>query len=242
MNNKLFFTLVISGSILMIALLFFQNQSVWAEELREENPGTNVVQTTIDQLKSLVNSSNSDNAQSNLDGKIQAMEYKQSVQATAQAAPDKSLEEICKAIAADQSVSVKKAQPERQTGILSVREDFLAPQGYLIQNMWRGAYDGYDVEIYAGSFTQDIGNGVVIVSIPQLDLFKVFPDPQPDGALTITQMENDLLQMTTANGNTREFDLPAQQFTNDLSKSMAVVDLPIAPTPIPDPCAVYTSP
>ena len=122
-----------------------------------------------------------------------------------QAAPDKSLEEICKAIAADPSISVKQAQADRQTGILSVREDFLAPQGYVIRNMWRGTYESYEVEVYAGSLAQDTGNGIVIVSIPQLDLFKVFSDPQPVGALTITLMQGNRLQLTTANGNAREF-------------------------------------
>jgi len=70
----------------------------------------------------------------------------------------------------------------------------------------------------------------------------VILDPQPQGALRIQQVEGYRLQLTSTSAANLYFDLPAQQFVQDLSKSLAVVDLPPAPTPIADPCAQFNTP
>ena len=127
-------------------------------------------------------------------------------------------------------------------GILEVQEDFLGEEGYFINTMWRGEYSGYDVEVYAGSVFQDEKKGLVILNIPALSFFKVFYTPENDGSLRISQADGYRLQLSTSSGTTRYFDIPAQQFTNELAKSLSVVDLPPVPTPIMDPCASFRTP
>ncbi len=94
MNNKLFYSLTIIGTVLMLLLLFSERQVVEAEQPAPVQSFADVYQTAINQLKSLADNADSDIARSNLDSKIQALEYKQSVQATAMTEPPKSLEEI----------------------------------------------------------------------------------------------------------------------------------------------------
>jgi hypothetical protein len=242
MNNKLFFSLTILGTLLMLMLLFSQNQIVDAEPGTQETSSTDVSQTTLTYLKSLLADTKSDMAKESIDGKIQALEYKENFQASAMLTPQTSLEEVCKNIMVEDTVASKHLQPDLAQGILEVHEDFLGEEGYLINTMWRGEYSGYQVEIYAGNLYQDEQKGLVILNIPELSLFKVFYSPQPNGSLRITQVDGHRLHLAAANGITEFFDIPAQQFTNDLAKSLSVADLPPAPTPIMDPCTQFKTP
>ena len=242
MNNKLFFSLTIFGTLLMLMLLFSQNQVVDAEPGAKETSSTDVNQTTLTYLKSLLVDTKSYTAKESIDGKIQALEYKENVQATAMLSPQKSLEEVCKSIMVEETNGSKQLKSDLPEGILEVQEDFLGEEGYIINTMWRGEYSGYQVEIYAGNLYQDEQKGLVILNIPELSLFKVFYTPQPNGSLRITQVDGYRLHLTAANGITEYFDIPAQQFTNDLAKSLSIADLPPAPTPIMDPCAQFKTP
>jgi len=242
MNNKLFFTLTIMGTFLMIALLFSQNQTVDAEELKQTATSDSMYQSALNQLQSMLSTSDSEIAQANLESKIQAMEYKQNVQAIAINEPQKSLEEVCRSIQMEETSLNKQLLDEKPGGIFEVQEDVLGEEGYLINTLWRGNYNGYEVEVYAGSLLDDTQKGLVILHIPGLELFKVILDPQPQGALRIQQVEGYRLQLTSTSAANLYFDLPAQQFVQDLSKSLAVVDLPPAPTPIADPCAQFNTP
>ena len=242
MNNKLFFSLTILGTLLMLMLLFSQNQIVDAEPGTQETSSTDVSQTTLTYLKSLLADTKSDMAKESIDGKIQALEYKENVQASAMLSPQKSLEEVCKSIMEEEASASKQLKSDLPEGILEVQEDFLGEEGYHINTMWRGMYSGYDVEIYAGSLFQDEQKGLVILNIPALSFFKVFYAPEPDGSLRISQADGYRLQLSTAFGTIHYFDIPAQQFTNDLSKSLSTADLPPAPTPIIDPCDQFKTP
>jgi hypothetical protein len=242
MNNKLFFSLTILGTILMLALLFSQNQVVDADPGVQEISSPGVNQTTLTYLKSLFVDSKSESAKESLEGKIQALEYKENVQATAMLSPQKSFAEVCKSIMVEETNASKQLKSNLPDGILDVQEDFLGEEGYLINTMWRGEYSGYEMEIYAGSLYQDEQKGLLIMNIPALNFFEVFYVPEPDGSLRITGIDGYRLQLSTASGTTHFFDIPAQQFTNDMAKSMSIVDLPPAPTPIMDPCAQFTSP
>ena len=242
MNNKLFFTLTIIGTFLMVGLLFTQNQVVDAEGINQNFPGEGVYQSALNQLKSMVKNSESEIAQEHLESKLQAMEYKQSVQSAAITETQKSLEEVCKSIQMEETSASKHFLDEKPLGIFEIEEDFLGEEGYLINTMWRGEYSGYNVEIYAGSLIQDDQQGLVILNIPALSLFKVFIAPQPKGSLSISKVDGYRLQLSVMDGSIQYFDIPAQQFTQDLSKGLAVIDLPAAPTPIADPCAQFSNP
>ena len=180
MNNKLFFSLTIVGTILMLMLLFSELQVVDAEQPLQGQSESDMYQTAINQLKSLVDKSNSENAQANLDNKIQALEYKQNVQATAMAEPQKSLEEICNAIQLDENIETKQFQPDRPQGILDVDDDFLGMEGFLINNIWRGEYSGFETEIYAGNLYAEDQKGLLILNISGVEFITCFLRPQPE--------------------------------------------------------------
>ena len=131
---------------------------------------------------------------------------------------------------------------ERPMGILTVREDFLIPQGYEIQNMWRGTFNGLETEVYGGSLLEDKNQGIVILSIPDLNIFQTIYDPQPEGALLIQSVKTLRLMLNSANGYPRYFDIPARQFTTDALQTLPAADLPPKPTPIYDPCAQFDTP
>ena len=242
MNNKLFFSLTIVGTVLMLLLLFSELQVVDAEQPAPAQSNADVYQTALNQLKSMVDNADSNFAQSNLDSKIQALEYKQGVQATAMAEPPKTLEEICNTIRLDTSVESKQSEPDLPAGILDVERDFLGQEGYLINNIWRGEYSGYETELYAGNLYADDQKGLLILNIPAISLWHVFYDPDQNGSLRITQVDGTRLQLSTSNENIRFFDIPEQQFTQDMAKSLSVADLPPAPTPIIDPCDQFITP
>lgn len=242
MKNRLFFPLTILGTILMLALLFSQNQVVDAEPGAQEISSPDVNQTAITYLKSLFVDLKSESAKESIKDKIQALEYKENVQASAMLTPQKSLEEVCNSIMVEEINTTKQIESTAPEGIQEVQNDFLGEEGYLINTLWRGDYSGYEVEIYAGSLYQDEQKGLVILNIPALSFFKVFYDPEPDGSLRISQTDGYRLQLSTPSESIRYFDIPAQQFTNDMAKSMSIVDLPLAPTPIMDPCAQFRTP
>jgi hypothetical protein len=242
MNNKLFFTLTILGTFLMTLILFTQNQVVDAEHQEQTTSSSDVNQSAISQLKSYLTDTDSDIARENLESKIQQLEYKQQVQSAAMAQPQKSLEQICKNIMDENLSSPKQMQGDQSEGIFTVREDFLATQGYQINNMWRGRYNGYFLELFSGKVISDENMGIVILNFPELNLFEVFTDPLPNSGLTIVNISNYQVQLSSVDGTLVYFDIPSQQFTNDLAKSLSVVDLPPLPTPITDPCAEFYSP
>lgn len=242
MNNKLFFSLTILGTFLMVLILFTQNQVVDAEHQEQTTSLSDVNQLAINQLNSLLADTETDIARENLESKIQQLEYKQQVQTSAMAQPQKSLEQICKSILDENLSSPKQIEDEISEGIFAVREDFLTTQGYQINNMWRGNYNGYYIELFSGNMLADEKLGIVILSIPQVNMFKVFTNPNPNGGLTIMDMSNFQIQLSSKDGTFVYFDIPSQQFTNDLAKNLSIVDLPPLPTPITDPCAEYYSP
>lgn len=242
MSNRRFFTLMIIGTILLLLILLPQDQLVGAEKPFSEGAPDPLTDNVLSALNDFANDSKSVDGQKSLENKIQALEYRQQVQAEANQQPQKSLEEICKSIAVQNLSTVKQADAQEPVGILELEEDFLGDRGYLTTNMWRGEFSGYKTEVYVGSLLSNPDQGILMMNIPILDFLKVFSDPNPSGALSITAVEGDQLQLTSSNGTLLNFNLPAQQFVSDMSKSMAVADLPLLPTPVVDPCAEFTSP
>ncbi|MBW6474615.1 MAG: hypothetical protein K0B14_15925, partial [Anaerolineaceae bacterium] len=232
----------ILGTFLMILIFFSQNQVVDADHEVQSSSLSDANQKALTQLKSFLADTASDAARENLENKIQALEYKLNLQDTAKAQSQKSIEQICNNLLEENSTTTNQSQVEKPTGIFPVREDFLVPQGFLIENMWRGKYRGYEVELYGGSVLEEEQKGLVILSIPEINFFEVFYDPEPNGAIKILQIDGLLVTLSSTNGSTLYFDIPAQQFTNEMTKNMAVVDLPLTPTPITDPCVQFTTP
>lgn len=241
MSNRRFFTLMIIGTILLLLILIPQERQVDAGQMQDEPSADGMTQSALSQLKAAMSDSKSPDVQKNIENKIQALEYKQQVQTQAQQQPQKSLEEICKSITVE-NISTPKQMDTQPQGIFELEEGFLADRGYLTNNMWRGEYSGYETEVYAGSLLSDPQQGVLVVNIPALSFLKVFLDPNPSGALTIAEVNGHQFQLTTAAGSLAYFSLPAQQFVNDLAKSMSVVDLPPLPTPVQDPCSEFVNP
>lgn len=241
MSNRRFFTLMIIGTILLLLILIPQERQVDAGQMQDEPRADGMTQSALSQLKAAMSDSKSPDVQKNIENKIQALEYKQQVQTQAQQQPQKSLEEICKSITVE-NISTPKQMDAQPQGIFELEEGFLADRGYLTNNMWRGEYSGYETEVYAGSLLSDPQQGVLVVNIPVLSFLKVFLDPNPMGALAITEVNGHQFQLTTAAGSLAYFSLPAQQFNNDMAKSMSVVDLPPLPTPVHDPCAEFITP
>ncbi|HSM23467.1 MAG TPA: hypothetical protein VK856_01225 [Anaerolineaceae bacterium] len=242
MSNRRFFILMTIGTILLLFLLLPQEEKVDAGQLNASSNQQDLTQIVLSQLKSTFSDTKSPEVQDNIKNKIQALEYKQQIQAEALSQPQKSLEEVCKTIMNDSLSSAKQLEDKNPQGILVLEEDFLGERGYLMNNMWRGEFSGYETELYAGNLFTDPQQGVVVLNIPVLSFLRVFVDPSIDGSLTITNVDGYQVQLSTKNGNVVYFDIPSQQFINDLAKSMSVVDLPPMPTPIPDPCEPYLAP
>ena len=242
MSNRRFFTLMIIGTILLLLILLPQDQLVGAEKpLNEEAPGS-LTDNALSALTNLQSDSKSVDGQKNLENKIQALEYRQQVQYEANQQPQKSLEEICKSIALENLSTAKQADMQEPVGILELEEDFLGDLGYRSTNMWRGEFNGFETEVYVGSLLSDPDQGILMMNIPILEFLKVFSDPTPSGTLRINKVDGDQLELSSSSGNIITFSLQAQQFSSDLSKSMALADLPPLPTPIADPCAAFSSP
>jgi hypothetical protein len=172
-----------------------------------------------------------------LENKLNARRFVANTRATAQALPPRSLEEICAG-----RVQLPQNAFDLPSGILSVRPDFMATQNLIITNMWRGNINGYMVEVYAGAGNQDEKLGLIVLSIESLNVYQIFPDPQPDGALELVADHNLRLELRTSSGAIRYFDLQAREFTDDLFTPLAARDLPPAPTQIPDPCSQFETP
>ncbi len=241
MSNRRFFTLMIIGTILLLLILIPQEHQVGAGQTQAEPTTDGMTQSALSQLKSVMSDTKSPDVQKNIENKIQALEYKQQVQVEAAQQPQKSLEEVCKSIAV-QNISTPKQMDEQPQGIFDLEEGFLGDRGYRTNNMWRGEYSGYQTEVYAGSLLSDPQQGILVVNIPTLSFIKVFMDPNTTGSLTIAEVNEHRFQLTTTEGSTANFSLPAQQFINDMAKSMSVVDLPPLPTPVHDPCAEFITP
>ena len=242
MSNKRFFTLMTIGTILLLLILVPQERFVDAGLSQSTSSPEDVTDRIISELKSSFAEAKSPEVQENLQNKIQALEYKQQVQAEAMVQPQKSLEDICKSIAVQNLNTVKQMDNSQPLGILDLEEDFLGDRGYLTNNMWRGEFSGYETELYAGHLLTDPQQGMVLLHIPILNFLRVIMDPTADGSLTITNVEGYQVQLSTVNDNLVNFDIPSQQFINELTKSMSVFELPPMPTPVPDPCEPFYGP
>ncbi len=242
MSNRRFFTLMIIGTILLLLILLPQDQFVGAKKLFNEDTTDPSIDNALSAFNNLQPDSKSIDGQKALEDKIQALEYRQQVQNEANQQPQKSLEEICRNIEDQHVTTSKSTDLQEHVGILELEEDFLGDLGYRSTNMWRGEFNGFETEVYVGSLLSDPDQGILIMNIPILEFLKVFSDPTPSGTLRINTVDGDQLELSSSSGNILSFSLQAQQFSSDLSKSMAVADLPPLPTPISDPCAAFSSP
>ncbi len=238
MKKKSLFFIPLILILLLLPVVFHQQQAA-AEKLNTPAPGLSAEQIAQQALQTQLDSIGDPQTQTQLEDKLSALEYKMNLQAEAVDQPQKSLEEIC---AGRIFTTTDAAQEKRPVGILSVREDFLATQGLTINNMWRGTFQGYDAEIYSGSQSEKPDQGVVILSIPALNLYATVFDPTPEGGLTITEAQGTRFILQTSTGSTRYFDLPAQGFAADLETTLTAADLPPVPTAIYDPCAQFDTP
>lgn len=127
---------------------------------------------------------------------------------------------------------------EIPSGIFSGRQTFFDSSFHLFQNMWQGYINGHLFQVFAGSSEEDPNTGVLIVWVEEVNSFQRIADPNPDGALSIQSIHpNYKLELLTANGNIRYFDILAQAFIDNLAINLPPFDLPEKET-VFDPCSI----
>lgn len=117
----------------------------------------------------------------------------------------------------------------------------LKNDGFDVTNLWVEYRDGSIINIYAGAFQTDANQGGVVVIIRSPDGWfeKGFATPNKDGALKITDWQNERLVLVSANGKVFYFDIPALQYVASLKEIVSsATPLPTStitpPLPTPD--------
>jgi hypothetical protein len=223
-------------ALFVLGFILVKESSVGANLFEQSTPQTVKEIQAAELREALAQATDPETIQS-LQEKLEPIEKAILAQATAQAQPTLSLEEIC---AGRNTESIAKTNPE--LGILAVNENFLATQNLKINNIFRGLYQDQIVEVYAGYNYEDSRKGLVIVSIEALEINDYYYDPNPDGALEIVAENNLRLELKTSNGAQRFFDIPAMQFVSGANNVVKSVDIPAAATPFQDPCAEFDQP
>ncbi|PKO12619.1 MAG: hypothetical protein CVU39_23325 [Chloroflexi bacterium HGW-Chloroflexi-10] len=193
--------------------------------------------STSDQMNALsaaLSQVSSPDMQKSLQEKINGLEYQEAVRASGIANPAPKAKSYCEG--APQAKESDLLENTRIQGILDASQGPFSSQMLRASNQWQGIFNAYWFHVYAGSSGEETNNGAVIIWIEDLNQLQFIPDPNPDGALTITAEHGTRLELTTANGYTRYFDIPAQQFVSDIATQLQAIDLPPIPTPLFDPC------
>jgi hypothetical protein len=236
-TRKTVFTITLAACLLILIFILIGTNAVTAQR-GSNNPAADARENNqIAFLQAAIGDTQEPHAQQALEEKINSRQQAADLRAEALAQPAPSLQDICA-----NRVQLPEKKANQALGILTVREDFLNPLGFVIANMWRGSFNQQPVELYAGAMLDAPEQGVVVLSMENLEIFTTIPDPNPDGVLTITAEHGARLELSTVNGATRYFDIPAQQFVSDSETQVPAIDLPPAPTPVFDPCVQFDTP
>lgn len=232
-HNRFWFLIIL---ILLLGFVLANTNAVDANLFAKSTPGT-IKNMQANQLYDALSSARDAETIKALQEKLAPIENALELRATAQSQPQLTLEQICA-----NRIPVVISKSIMETGILTVREDFLATQNLKINNIFRGYYQDQVVEVYAGHQYLEEQKGLVIVSIESMNIYQYFYDPTASGSLEIINEENLRLEIQTSQGTTLYFDIPSMQFVSsaqDVVKS--AVFLP-TPTPFQDPCAQFDQP
>lgn len=232
-HNRFWFLIIL---ILLLGFVLANTNAVDANLFAKSTPET-IKNMQANQLYDALSSARDAETIKALQEKLAPIENALELRATAQSQPQLTLEQICA-----NRIPVVISKSMMETGILTVREDFLATQNLKINNIFRGYYQDQVVEVYAGHQYLEEQKGLVIVSIESMNIYQYFYDPTASGSLEIINEENLRLEIQTSQGTSLYFDIPSMQFVSsaqDVVKS--AVFLP-TPTPFQDPCAQFDQP
>lgn len=90
--------------------------------------------------------------------------------------------------------------------------------GYTFTTGWEGTIGNLNITIYAGSLAGDSTQGVLVVHDENRTTYSVdvasFPTPANDGALTISDVSNGMVNLQADDGSALAFDLSSNQFVS----------------------------
>jgi hypothetical protein len=232
-HNRFWFLIII---ILLLGFVLANTNVVDANIFTISTPET-IKKLQAYQLYDALSSARDPETIKALQEKLAPIETTLKLRATAQALQPPTLEQICA-----NRIPVVISKTMMETGILPVREDFLATQNLKINNMFRGYYKDQIVEVYAGHQYQEDQKGLVIVSIENLNIYQYFYDPTASGSLEIINDHNLRLELKSSRGSILYFDIPSMQFVTSQEIVVKSAALPPTPTPFQDPCAKFDQP
>jgi len=219
-TSALFFTLII---VLMLTF-FVVNANRFNDNIFDTQ-----TKNQIESLQKELERVNDPEHQNSLQAKLNTLQYQAEIQATGQKMAPEKPADICSSM--PKSTFMEEVRP---TGILPGAPGPFSSQVLQVENQWQDQVNGYWMHLYAGVSGLDSSLGGVILWIEDVDSGGFFPDPEPEGALTIVSVYGTRLELMTSKGNTRYFDILAQQFIADLTSEVTAVKLP-APY-VFDPC------
>jgi len=195
----------------------------------EENIFDGQTKNQIESLQKELERVNDPEHQNNLQAKLNTLQYQAEIQATGQKIAPEKPADICASM--PKSTFVEEVRP---TGILPGAPGPFSSQVLNVENQWQDQENGYWMHLYAGVSGLDSNQGGVILWIEDVESGGFFPDPEPEGTLTLVAVHGTRLELMTSEGNTRYFDILAQQFIPDLKSEVTAVELPASY--VFDPC------
>jgi hypothetical protein len=114
---------------------------------------------------------------------------------------------------------------------------------YTTINSWRGYFDGWGVNVFAGSEgpeNPDQGKVCVIFFGQAIDN-RCVDSPTRHGALRVVAEQNNRLTLISTDGTVYYFDVPAVQFVSDLNEILPTVTPNLPTNPYPGPVATATA-
>lgn len=218
-------------SALFLAIIIFLMLTFFVVNANrfDENSLDSQTKNQIESLQKELDIVSDPEQQNSLQAKLNALQYQAEIQATGQKIAPEKPADICSST--PKSTFVEEVRP---TGILPGAPGPFSSQVLQVENQWQNQVNGYWMHLYAGVSGLDSNQGGVILWIEDVESGGYFADPEPEGALKIIAMHGTRLELLTSEGNTRYFDILAQQFIPDLKSEVSVVELPASY--VFDPC------
>ncbi len=216
-------------------LLVLSRQHAAGQLSVQPTPGMSAADQ-INQLSALLSDTDDATSQQQLEAKLKSLHVAQEMQARAQAQPVEKPASACAV-----RPQTKAADEARPTGILGQGTGPFPSETLMVENQWQDQINGYWFHIYAGYQNLDPQQGGLLLWIEETHLGGFFADEVADGAFTITAVHPGyVMELTTAHGNLRYFDILAQQFVDSSTAKLPALDLPAKPAF--DPCATFDTP
>jgi hypothetical protein len=159
----------------------------------------------------------SNDMQRSLTAKLQALSYA----ATSQAEGIRRLTEMpTEAELARRQLRTPKVTvrpKERLTGIIE-RPAVALSQAFIIDNAWQELVDGRYITVFAGAFSEDPDQGVLVIYDDSSDKYTIFASPSKDGGFRIVTAENFNLTLETTKKVKVYFDVLHPSFANSMNR------------------------